>query len=168
MAQKINPTALRLTVIQNWRTIGKTKFIEIDNFIRNLTRGYLIKKGYLSSEIIIKKTSKILNLTFIVYPNKPTKEISYCIEFLKLILMKFFPKYLITFHIRVINSLTKNAKILSEWLKLEIYKKPKGYSSILKKLFLDLKRLRKFKRNKKFSKNNKFNNKNFKNFIKKH
>lgn len=143
MAQKTNPTALRIAVIKNWRTVGKSRWLERDTFLRKLVRGLMLSFGYFTSEILIKKfayNNKLINLTFLVYPNQKKQELNYCAEYLKLILRKYFPNHQFSFHIREINSLTFNAHILKDFLKFEIASKPKFYTPVFKKVLNNFKK----------------------------
>ncbi len=140
MGQKINPSAFRLTVANTWTTIenpalGKRPAYAID-FINPFIHNTFLAFNILTSLPIIKQTpGGGISIMVKVYPiGKDQKRVAYVKEYIKALLQKKFNTR-IQITIVVAPTMQSNAKILGDWIAINIAAKPLKLKSIIKKIF---------------------------------
>lgn len=132
MGQKINPTAYRLAIKQNWYSLSIKKNPNIfdEYFIRSFIHGMLLAWNYLSSQIIIKHYPGQYKIILLVYNLNTSSNLNYIKELMKSLLEKKYNKNF-SFLIRETSNITTNSKILGDWLSKNISNHPTKIKTFL-------------------------------------
>ena len=139
MAQKINPTSYRLAKSLDWRFKNivldqkdESYFISEQTLIRNIIEKINKSKNILTSEILILRTEKQIQIKYLYYYGKNNKNLrKWQFYMLKFLLERLLLKS-VYLEVKRIPSVVLNSKILNEYLKNEIQKNPRKYKSTLK------------------------------------
>ena len=162
MAQQIHPTAFRLAVAKTWfsqvQSDDLAYFAYHDKFIADLIHGFFLAFGWLTSQVIISHRGKnTVQIKFLVYrlndrlklqlsnpvplaSSKDAYSLVYLTEFLKGLLKQRSPHLLYEFDVRQTQSFTDNAKILADWVDIQVTHNPRQFRRVFNTLLWQMKK----------------------------
>lgn len=167
MAQQIHPTAFRLAIEKTWYSQIETKdkgvMLQHDHFIRKLVSGYFLAQNWLSSEVIISHSGRKsvgqrpagqVRIKLLVYPigekiksgkmqvaAAQAKSLVYLVKYLGYVLEKRNPGINYEIEVRETQSYCDNAKILADWIDIQVSREPRQYRRILQQVIREMKRI---------------------------
>ncbi len=167
MAQQIHPTAFRLAVEKTWYSQIETKdkgvMLQHDLFIRKLVSGYFLAQNWLSSEVIIshsaapgsssqKARAGKTRIKLLVYPalgllqreagsERKKENLVYLVKYLGNVLKKRNPGREYEIDVRETQSFCDNAKILADWIDIQVSREPRQYRRVLQQVIREMKRI---------------------------